>query len=1251
MSAALQFIRSLLIANLVVGQPFLGLSPVLANPEGGTVVAGSATIVHESTSKLTVLQQTDKAIIDWRGFSIDAHEHTDFQQPSASALAVNRVLGNDPSSIFGKLTANGRLMLINPHGILFGPRSRIDVAGLVATTTDISNERILNNDFRFDIQGDPGATVVNRGEITVAEGGLVALVAPGVENSGVINARLGRVTLASGEVFSLDLYGDGLVQLDVTPRPTTNLTAVDGSALNALVGNSGTILADGGMVQLSAEAAQAVVDNVINMDGIIQAQSVAERNGEILLLGNDSGITMVSGTLDASGLDSGETGGTIKVLGNKVGLFDNALLNVSGDNGGGTVLIGGNYQGQGPESNATGSYVSKDAIINADAVTNGNGGKVITWADDTTRFYGTISARGGSKEGNGGFAEVSGSFLDYQGYADLSAIAGENGTLLLDPNNIIIQAAGVDTNMPGASPFVSTDDNAILMTGTIETALSTANVTITTGTGGANTQAGNIEVNDTITAPATGYDLTLSAHNDIAVNADIDMTPGTGWVSFNADSDRDGAGTFAVAIGAAVTTNNQRIYVTAADIDLQGQLNVGSSYIRIYHAISGGTFGLGDTAGDITLSGAELQNITADDLIIGDGQQISQITVDGITAANTANISDEIRLSARYGTDGQVLFSNTASDFGSADLLIYADNGVTVNTDLTSPITIYGDVDSNGTGTLTIANGATLTATAHTPTLVVADVDLQGQLDSGIRSTYIRRSTSGTVGLGNTAGDMTISGAELQNITASDVFIGNGNNTTQVTVDGIAAANTANINNGIRLYATSGTNGQVSFSNTASDFGNADLTIYADDGINVDQDVSTDTLYIDADYDNAAAVNDTLNFANNVTLTSTGSMNLNSTTGGISAAGILNLNAASGVTLNDNMTSTGAGAVTIDADTDDIGGGTFTMAGGRTLNSADNDVNITADKMAITGMINAGTGSVTIQTSATNDVINLGSATDSAANTLELSDTELDNVTASSITIGAANAGAVTISAAVDAANTDTLALITGGTVAQTASLTETNLAVTAGDAVTLGNAANAIDNIAVSAPGQTVTINVTGGIDIASVAGVNGITADTLSLTTSGAITDSSASTISGATTLAAGAGNDITLDTATNDFNSVGITSGNNVTLVDQNAIDLSASTVSGDLNVTSSGAITDSGALTVTGATTLAAGAANTITLDEAANDFGTALTVSGNSAVITGTVAGETVTFLAPVGDGPYTMNGFDIIEPPPPPPPP
>ena len=185
--------RSCLAILLGIGM-ILTATLIKASPQDGVVQYGDITITQNSGSAIDTLitQQSQKGIIDWRSFSIGSTEHTHFAQPNASAITLNRVTGGDVSSILGQLTATGRIMLVNPSGIFFGPNARIDVSGLIATTANISNANFLSENYTFT-QGSVDARIINQGHIKIADNGMMYMVAPGVENSGVIEARLGKV--------------------------------------------------------------------------------------------------------------------------------------------------------------------------------------------------------------------------------------------------------------------------------------------------------------------------------------------------------------------------------------------------------------------------------------------------------------------------------------------------------------------------------------------------------------------------------------------------------------------------------------------------------------------------------------------------------------------------------------------------------------------------------------------------------------------------------------------------------------------------------------------------------------------------------------------------------------------------------------------------------------------------------------------------------------------------------------------------
>ncbi|MBL8479841.1 MAG: filamentous hemagglutinin N-terminal domain-containing protein, partial [Sterolibacteriaceae bacterium] len=414
-----------------------------ALPSGGQVVAGQVGI-GASGARMDVTQSSGSAIVNWDSFNIGSHAHVNFVQPGSSSVILNRVLGGEGSAIFGRMTANGNVFISNPGGILFAPGARVDVGGLVASSLGISDANFLAGKYHFERVG-AGGTVANQGTINAANGGFVALIAPRVANGGSITASGGSVGMAAGDSVNLDFDHDGLLSFQVNVATAA-----------ARADNSGVIVADGGRVVMDVRAKEALLSTVLNSDGIIRARSLESRNGEVWLDGGGSGVVSVTGTLDASGTGAGMHGGMVKVLGDKVGLFGQATIDVSGVGAGGTALVGGNWQGKGAERNASATYVGREVKIAANAIGRGDGGKVVAWADGDTRFYGSVSARGGALGGEGGQVEVSGKHrLAFAGKVDTRAPAGRTGMLLLDPDDIDINTGGADIATVG-------DGNAIV---------------------------------------------------------------------------------------------------------------------------------------------------------------------------------------------------------------------------------------------------------------------------------------------------------------------------------------------------------------------------------------------------------------------------------------------------------------------------------------------------------------------------------------------------------------------------------------------------------------------------------------------------------------------------------------------------------------------------------------------------------------------------------------------------------------------
>lgn len=561
---------SVLTPALLTGLTFA--VPALANPLDGNVVAGQATISNPDTTTLQIDQTTDKAIVEWKSFNIDAGETTVFVQPSSDAWTLNRVVGsNDPSRIFGTLKANGNIVLVNPDGIHFGAGSTVDVNRLIASTADIENDNFLNGNFVFDQPGNPAGSVVNEGTITIKDYGLSALVAPAVRNSGVITARLGNLNLASGNVFTIDPYGDGLIKLAIDDEIQAEVFDVaTGQPISDLVKNDGALSANGGVVALSAATARRAVNSVINNTGVIEANSVSRRGGKIILGARTQSsktadaptqVVRVSGQLSALSIDDIPTPtpaprGYIEITGEAI-LATEATIDTSGIYGGGTVLIGGDYLGGQADQATLNQYgisyeerqvatadlvvLDETVSVHADAIGTGDGGKVVVWSDGSAVSAAEITARGGQHGGNGGFIETSGHYLDVRRAADASAPYGNAGTWLLDPYDLFVRDATSSnydyyyTSMHGFAwygwKYYPTAESSVISTSVIEAAINAGNnVQINTSDHWHDgDEAGNIYIEDDITKTAGGdVFLTFDSINNVIISSGVDITSTSG---------------------------------------------------------------------------------------------------------------------------------------------------------------------------------------------------------------------------------------------------------------------------------------------------------------------------------------------------------------------------------------------------------------------------------------------------------------------------------------------------------------------------------------------------------------------------------------------------------------------------------------------------------------------------------------------------------------------------------------------------
>ncbi|EFV3870839.1 filamentous hemagglutinin N-terminal domain-containing protein [Salmonella enterica] len=516
-----------LLTGLIAGLlPAMALAADL--PTGGQIVGGQGSI-STSGNQMTIHQQTQNMAANWHSFDIGKNNTVQFVQPNSSSVALNRVTGVSGSQIMGTLKANGQVFILNPNGVLFGTNARVDVGGLVASTKNISTTDFMKGQYTLSGSGNPGAQVVNQGSLTTSKGGYIVLAGERVSNSGTVTTPSGKTILAAGKTVTLQLDNGGLTSV-----------SVNGSVVNALVENQGLISATNGQVYLTAKGQDMLLNTVVNNSGTVEAKGLANRGGEIVLNGGDSGVVSQSGHLLADS-QTGQ-GGKITLEGQNIHLAGGSLTTATGKTGGGEVYVGGGWQGQDSHiKNASKVVMDKAATVDVSATENGNGGTAVLWSDDYTNFRGTVLAKGGAKSGDGGRVETSSHRnLQASGAVDASARAGHGGEWLLDPTDVTIVGAGADTGIDSATAdgtdiFTPTASGGQILNSSIVNQLN-AGTSVTVKTSGTDTdgETGNITVNANIIKTAgTDAKLTLLADNNISTGDNVSIGATTGKLNLD----------------------------------------------------------------------------------------------------------------------------------------------------------------------------------------------------------------------------------------------------------------------------------------------------------------------------------------------------------------------------------------------------------------------------------------------------------------------------------------------------------------------------------------------------------------------------------------------------------------------------------------------------------------------------------------------------------------------------------------------
>ncbi|WP_270347941.1 filamentous hemagglutinin N-terminal domain-containing protein, partial [Mitsuokella multacida] len=464
-----------------------------AMPQGEVIRSGKGEITRQDKD-MTVNQDSKRLAIDWSGFDIANDERVTFRQPDKDSVALNRVVGDAASVIDGTLSGNGHIYVINPNGVLFGKNASVDVGSLVASTARISDSDMTNfanaDGITMAIPEDSSAKVINAGTIR-AEGGLVVLHAAEVENSGTITNPEGTTALAAAKNLSLSADTAGKI----------NFT-VDGALAKAKALNSGVLKADGGYLVMTARSAGDVMSTVVNNTGTMEAKTLRQNEkGEILLDGGDNGIVELNGTLDASGMEAGQSAGSIKAIGAETHVEDGATLHAIGAVDGGLIETSGDYL-------EIGDNVDIDAA--------GKTGKAGEWLLDPLEVVISDSKPSGSSSVTNGDTDGS-----YNSSNNASGTASRNKTTWVNSETV------TDLLNHGTRVSVQATDANKVASITLDSAINK--------TSGEDTS------------------LTLEAQRNVTVNAGITSTSGALDVNLHSDTDGDGLG--AVLINADIATN------------------------------------------------------------------------------------------------------------------------------------------------------------------------------------------------------------------------------------------------------------------------------------------------------------------------------------------------------------------------------------------------------------------------------------------------------------------------------------------------------------------------------------------------------------------------------------------------------------------------------------------------------------------------------------------------------------------------
>ena len=1182
--------RLLPLATLLVAAVLNPLSS-FANPTGANVTGGAATVSGQGTSRVTIDQSSDRAFIEWNSFSVAKGESVRFNQPSASSVTANKVVGVAPSDILGAVSANGRIILINPNGIFFGKGSTIDAAGLIATTLDLDKDSFLTGGkLKFSSASDLSASVVNEGTLTISDAGLGALVAPHVRNSGALVANLGTAVLASGKAFTVDFAGDGLITFALGEGIASTLVGADGQPLKAQVEQAGEVTA--GRIVLSAAAAREVVNQSVNVSGLVRAGSAGRNaDGSISLRGANSVAVESTAVLAAPAgsivldADSVKVAGnlfarSLQLTGDHVAVLTGAALSSDG----GSILVGGDWQGSNGVRQAITTTLEAGAMIDA-----GQGGVAVLWSDITNAD--SVTTVAGTVRAFGGRIETSGNLLELPGLVQ----AGFGGSWLIDPTNVTITTTSTTGSLPGdlANAGVTSVKAADIVAAV--NAGSTVNIVAT----GTITQSTALAF-----APATGVvgGLTLDTRSGTSASkitlAGITST-GAGTVNVRAYA----AGVIATTAGITSSSGPINLILQSFNASNTSTINVAANVlVGATVTTRGGYVILDGTGGTITGT-----NIARGSIVNGTVYAGSSFTINTTTAGLTtstaggdfiAAASTNVANSTAFGAN--VVTYNIGGKF-SVNVATSAAAGwgfVTSGYLTTSPITAYGDLN--------------ITATSTAAALSVANLHVSSALTS----------TTGSVTLANTS-----TGALATNAVAALTISAAVNGANGVTITNSSAHTaTASVQNGFNgSGAITSSNGAISITSTTNSTAipvNYTGALSAKTGITINA---------------TGASGATIASLAGMTLTGAGSslsVTANNTaaggSSGIVTAGAISLASGSGLSLVSNNLINQTGAITVAANVSGMAS------------------NLVFDATAGSSASAITTGNITFATGSTSDVnltikskgsaLNPGTVGTSLLNLPGV--LTIDNTNAGTVTAANAVAGiGLTLNGAMYAGKGVVLSGVSNG---NNAIQTSAAVATTNGNLVVNALGTTAIAYYGSAAAGTLTATN--GSVSLSSVS----TTGSAINIVTGATITAKTGITLNATSTTAAtvatvdvltvtGAGANISFtgnDTAAGanlgvDVGNINLANGSSLSLISNNKI-TQTGTIASAVNTNGSAssilfdATTGSNASAVTIGTLTVAAATSTSDINLLVKSKGSSINAAGPLATVAIPLPG-TITF--------------------------